>query len=163
MYPHVLAMVMDEFLQWMILDAIDPCHIDIIPPKDLPVLFFYWYIRGFTAILRIPLNPWFLKRGYHMYIHIYINICSPPPPPPPPQNLPFVWNQALLFQKIVFPTCINSSCFHGENASTLPKIHCPYDLLLRNLTSYFLVPCLEVRFHPRLLRNLTSYFLLAGW
>ena len=31
------------------------------------------------------------------------------------------------------------------------------------LTSYFLVPCLEVRFYPRLLRNLTSYFLLPGW
>ena len=56
-YPHALAMVMDEFLQWMILDAIGPCHIDIIPPKDLLVLFFSWYIRGFTAVLRVPLNP----------------------------------------------------------------------------------------------------------
>ena len=33
------------------------------PPKDLPVLFFYWYLRGFTAILRIPPNNGFLKRG----------------------------------------------------------------------------------------------------
>ena len=33
------------------------------PPKDLPVLFLYWYLRGFTAILRIPPNNGFLKRG----------------------------------------------------------------------------------------------------
>ena len=27
------------------------------PPKDLPVFIFYWYLRGFTAILGIPLKP----------------------------------------------------------------------------------------------------------
>ena len=38
-------------------------HVYGTPPKDLPVLFFYWYLRVFTAILRIPPNPCFLKRG----------------------------------------------------------------------------------------------------
>ena len=32
-------------------------YIFLVPAKDLPVLFFDWYLRGFTAILRIPPNP----------------------------------------------------------------------------------------------------------
>ena len=40
-----------------------------------------------------------------------------------------VWNQALLFQKRVFPTCINFACFHCEETFTLPQKLCPYNLL----------------------------------
>ena len=49
------------------IDIEDPEHINLIlhisyaylniwypPPKDLPVLVFYWYLRGFTASSRIP-------------------------------------------------------------------------------------------------------------
>ncbi len=39
------------------------------PPKDLPVLVFYWYLRGFTASSRIPPKFDFSRRGYIcMYI-----------------------------------------------------------------------------------------------
>lgn len=46
------------------------------PPKDLPILFFYWYLRGFTAILGIP--PMLFEKV-------------------------FVWNQTLLLQKKCVP------------------------------------------------------------
>lgn len=40
-----------------------------IIPKDLPVVFFYRYLRGFTTILCFRPNLWFLKMGY-LYVYI---------------------------------------------------------------------------------------------
>ena len=39
-----------------------------------------------------------------------------------------VWNQALLFQKSVFPTCISFSCFNVKTFNH-PNKHRPYNLL----------------------------------
>ena len=49
------------------------------PPKDLPFLCFWWFLRGSKAFLRFPPKPWFFQKGVpYMYKCIGTNLVYLP-------------------------------------------------------------------------------------
>ena len=103
------------------------------PPQDLPVLFFYWYLRVFTAILCIPSN---------IYIYIY-NI--------------YIYNNARTIYIYIYIYCIYT---YRYIPPILPNQVCTLHIYIYIHTVHIIYIYIYMYTHPLSLLNQPSIFLI---